>query len=152
MGQTFQEKQKSQLIKKFHLLLGRAELGNEAKYSMLSSYGVTSTKDLSVYELMELCGKVDAMANPHFSELDKQRKRVIASIGNYLKAMNRKSDIDTITAVACRASKVEVFNKIPLEKLRSIYNAFNYKRKILKEADTLVMMHTAANHDFTTIN
>ena len=41
------------------------------------------------------------------------------------------ANIDKIKATACRAAQTEYFNKIPLDKLRSLYNAFKYRAKDL---------------------
>lgn len=135
------DKQKTQLIKKFHALLGKAGIGNEEKLSLLSGYGVESSKDLTVYELTELCGKIDKMANPQAAEADKLRKRLIAAISSYRYAMGCASSIDEIKAIACRAALAENFNRISNEKLRSLYNAFTHMKNDLSKVREMTQEH-----------
>lgn len=135
------DKQKTQLIKKFHALLGKAGIGNEEKLSLLSGYGVESSKDLTVYELTELCGKIDKMANPEAAESDKLRKRLIAAISYYRQAMGCASSIDEIKAIACRAASAENFNRISNEKLRSLYNAFTHMKNDLSKVREMTQEH-----------
>lgn len=140
MKQSFMQTQKNHLVKKFHILLGKAGVDNEGKLSMLASYGVQSSKDLNVYELTELCGKLDLMVNPVLKEADVWRKRVIAAIGKYLETIGRdRNDLAVIMAIACRAAKAEDFNHIPLDRLRSIYNAFNQRVKDAKLPSELTL-------------
>lgn len=131
MATTFIDKQKNALIKKFHTLLTKGGIGNDQKLSMLSAYGVESSRDLTVYELTEICIKLDKIVNPEPSEMDKLRKRLIASIAAYRQAMGTPAGIDEIKAMACRAAKCENFNRISEDRLRSLYNAFNRMRKDL---------------------
>lgn len=135
------DKQKTQLIKKFHALLGKAGIGNDEKLSLLSGYGVESSKDLTVYELTELCGKIDKMANPQAAEADKLRKRLIAAISSYRYAMGCASSIDEIKAIACRAALAENFNRISNEKLRSLYNAFTHMKNDLSKVREMTQEH-----------
>jgi hypothetical protein len=137
MKTTFIEKQKTALIKKFHVLLGQAKIDNEQKLNLLSAYGAVSSKELNVYELTELCGILDKIVNPEAIELDKLRKRLIASIAGYRQAMGATTNIDEIKAIACRAAEVKNFNRISEQRLRSLYNAFNKMRKDLKNVKAL---------------
>ena len=133
MKQSFIEGQKTRLIKKFHTLLGQAGINNEGKLAMLAAYGVETSKDLNVYELTELCGRLDGMVNPAHRELDVWRKRLIGAIGKYLIAMGSDAqDMARIQAIACRAAKAEAFNRIPKDRLISLYNAFNKRTRDLK--------------------
>ena len=124
--QTLLDKQKTGLIKRFHTLLGKAGMDNEQKLAILAQYGVESSKDLSAYELLELCNKLDKMSNPQLIELDLWRKRLLAAVGGYLKAADVVADneIVLIKKVACIAAKKTEFNKIPLDRLKGLYNAF----------------------------
>lgn len=131
MAITFMEKQKNALLKKFHGLLAKGQMGNEDKLDLLSAYGVQSSKDLTVYELTELCGKLDRIINPQVAESDKLRKRLIATIFSYRQAMGSQPSMDEVKGIACRAAKVENFNRISDDRLRSLYNAFNRMKKDL---------------------
>ncbi|WP_320053947.1 phage protein GemA/Gp16 family protein [uncultured Acetobacteroides sp.] len=133
--QTVHEKY---LIKRLHTLFGRLGFDKESKREMLfENYGVTSSTDLTSKQLAELCDKLECELNPQKRELDKYRKRVIAAIGGWLTAMGRENDIKLIKSIACRAAETKAFNDIPLERLRSIYNAFIKKQKDLKFVDNL---------------
>lgn len=127
---------KAQLIKRFHTLLTKAGMDEFDKKSILSEFKVTSSKDLTVVELLEVCTALEKMVNPQLAEIDRLRKRVMASIGAYLREMGYSDNQDTIKSLACRASKCKSFNDIPMEKLRAVYNAFNhYKRAMVQVRD-----------------
>jgi hypothetical protein len=134
---TFEEKQINTLIKKFHTLLGRIGGGDNAKEAILHSYGVASSRDLSAEQLIQACNALDQTLNPKLAELDKHRKRLMASIGGWLCAMGISSDGAKIKAIACRAAKRDNFNDIPMEQLRSLYAAFNKKQTDLKNVGEL---------------
>ncbi len=147
---TFIEKQKNALIKKFHTLLSKGRIGNDQKLDMLSAYGVESTRDLTVYELTELCIKLDKAINPAPSELDTLRKRLIASIFQYRKSMGAAStSIDEVKAIACRAAEVTNFNRISEQRLRSLYNAFN---KMSRDLSNVREMTTDKIKELTSLN
>lgn len=150
MATTFTEKQKNALIKKFHTLLTRGGIGNSEKEAMLAGYGVESTRDLTVYELTELCIKTDRIVNPAQAESDKLRKRLIASISSYRHAMSGVyPPMEEIKAIACRAGKVDNFNRITDDRLRSLYNAFN---KMRKDLESVTQMTKERIHELTTMN
>ena len=144
MVTTFIEKEQKQQLKKFHTLLGKVGGGQDRKEAILQSYGVVSSKDLSVNELLEICDMLTMDANPKLKELDTWRKRVIASISAYHKttevdifqksdeectAFERDQRIRYAKGTAKNASGGKDFNEIPLEQLREIYNNFLKKRK-----------------------
>jgi len=132
MATTTIEKTKANLIKRFHTLLTKTGMDDFDKQSILSEFGVTSSKDLTIVELLESCNALEKMANPQLAELDKLRKRVIASIGDYLRVMNETESIEKIKFIACRAAKEKNFNNISATKLRALYNAFNeYKKRMV---------------------
>ncbi|MDR1370919.1 MAG: hypothetical protein LBJ72_12480 [Dysgonamonadaceae bacterium] len=137
--QTLIETEQKRLIKKFHAMLGKAKIGTEGKEAILSSYRVESTKDLTVAQLIEACNAIDMYIKPELATLDGFRKRLIASIGGWLRAMNRTENIQIIKAIACRAAQVKTFNEIPLERLRSLYSAFNKKKKDLAMVEELTL-------------
>lgn len=140
MATTFLDRQKNALLKKLHVLAGKAGMNDDAYRAFLwNNYKVSTSKALNAYELMEACNVLDKMSNPKAAELDRWRKRVIASIGGYLRMLGAGgNDIEKIKSIACRASECEYFNKITLEKLRSVYYAFRNKQKIAVKADEVV--------------
>ena len=146
--ETLIDKEQKRLIKKFHTLLGRANIGNDGKEAILSGYNVGSTKDLSVHQLIEVCNAIEIHANPKMAELNHYRRRLMGAIGGWLRMMSKPGGIDRIKAIACRASGREQFNDIPLEQLRSLYAAFYKKQKDLQNVELL----TAEYIDLLTIN
>jgi hypothetical protein len=135
------EKTKNALIKKFHTLIREKGICPETKELILEQYGVQSTKDLRINELIEVC---DYIANGQKATEDKWRKSLIASIFGWLKKMNRTdANMDMVKAIACRAAGAAKFNEIPLERLRSLYYAFSKKARDLD----LVSEITAAEID-----
>ena len=140
MATTFMDKQANALIKKLHTLTGKAGMNDEAYRAFLyDNYKVNSSKELNAYELLEACNALDKMSNPKAAEIDQQRKRVIASIGGYLRTIGAGgNDIEKIKRIACRASECEYFNQIPMEKLRSVYYTFKNKQKVAAKADEVV--------------
>ena len=134
--QTTLETTRKKLLKRFHTLLHVAGIDTDGKAVILQQYGVESSTQLSVYELMEIINNIETRTNVNYQLQDKWRKRVIAVVSNYLKAMgSRKTrDIDYIKTIATRAAKVDEFNKIPAERLKSLYNAFNQRIKDVEAA------------------
>jgi hypothetical protein len=60
-------------------------------------------------------------------ELDKARKRLIAVLFSFLKDNDKKPTMQYVKAVACKAAKVDAFNAIPLNQLKSLYRIFGMK-------------------------
>jgi len=134
--QTLMDKTKTGLIKRFHTLLGKLNMDNEQKLEILAQYGVESSKDMNTYELLELCNRLDKQTNPKLQELDNARKRLLASIFSWRKAMGCSANINEVKAIACRAADADDFNKISVERLKSLYYAFGKKVKDLEKATT----------------
>lgn len=134
---TYIDKKKNALLREYHALLVKAGIDDDGKMALLSSYGVESGKDLNAYELMELCGTLYSLANPTLAELDKWRKRLLGAIGGYLRAMGKESDMVAIKAVACRAARSASLNAIPLDRLKSLYNAFSHRSRDIKVVSTI---------------
>jgi len=145
---TLIEKQKTGLIKKYHTLCGQIGMSKEDREFMLATnYGVFSSLDLEYNDLLQLCNRLEMEANPQLMKLDQARKRTMASIGAWLRAMNKQENLNIIKGIACRASKKDNFNDIPLEQLRSLYAAFNKKRKDLE----MVEFMTAEQIEFLSL-
>jgi hypothetical protein len=125
------------LIKRFHTLLGKHKISNDAKAGMLAAFGVESSTELDVAQLAELCDAIENMVDKEVHDLDLARKRLIASIFGWRKSMGAPAtEMDLVKAIACRAAGVPEgyalcirFNSIPGEKLRSLYNAFGKMSK-----------------------
>ena len=137
--QTTKDILQKQLLCKFHTLCAKAGLESYEKREMMSSYNVESSTELSVNELIELCAKLEETLNPKIPEMDVWRKRLMASIGGWLRAMNFDENAQKIKSIACRAAKKERFNNIPLEQLRSLYYAFKKKKDDLEMVDVMTV-------------
>ena len=130
--QTTIDKQKNALIKRFHTLIGKAGISPENKEIILAQYGVGSSKDLTVTELIEVCNAIDYQVNPALAQTDRWRKRLIAAIYGWLKKMGKhEANIELVKAIACRAASVDRYNQIAPDRLRSLYYAFSRKSKDL---------------------
>ena len=129
------EKSRKTFLRKFHTICTKMDIEESAKRAMIESYGVTSSRDLDAHQLMDLINKLEGIQRPQLIDLDKYRKRLIAAIFAWRKATSNDSNINEVKAIACRAAGVDNFNRIPLERLRSLYNAFVNKTKDLKFVD-----------------
>lgn len=116
------------LVKQYHTLCTRLGKTKNDKIAILDSYGVESSKDLSINELYEVCRILEKELNPNVAELDKWRKRVLGVIGAYQRDVNKPDDLDYIKGMACRAAGSKRFNQIPKSRLIGIYNEFNNQR------------------------
>ncbi len=140
---------RGQLNRKYHYLLKDLGINEDQKLALLSSWGVSSSTELSDEKLYELTlwlglkqkerfskAKAQEQAK-HRDELDLWRKRVIASIGAWLKLTNQPDSIGYIKATACQGAEVRNFNKIGISKLRSLYNEFGNKNRVQKAVKSL---------------
>lgn len=119
------------LLKKYHTLCSVLGLSTAEKQAIAESYGVESSRDIDTHDLVNICAKLSAQANAKSGagDMDKLRKRVMASIGRYLKQSGKASNASMIKAIACRATGHDDFNKIPRERLRNLIGLFNNKVK-----------------------
>lgn len=128
------------LLKKYHTLAGQLGMTDEEKRALLAQYKVQSSVDLSQHELVDVCACLsrEIERRDGHQSMDALRKRLIAVVGKYLKACG-KSDvtISYIKATACRAAGIREFNRIPRERLRSLYGAFMLKLKDIKRVEAM---------------
>ena len=152
---TMEITQKS-LIRRFHTLLSKYKISNDAKMAMLAGCGAESSTELGVTELLALCEAIEKQFTPGADELDKLRKRLMASIYGWRKAMGCPTTANEVKAIACRAADVPEgysvdirFNTIPKEKLNSLYSAFSKKSKdisiVSEMTDELITKLTILN-------
>lgn len=147
---TITETTQRNLIKKFHTLLSKHGISNDAKYAMIAGFGQESSKNLTVAQLASLCDAIEQKAAPaelsaEAKELDKLRKQLMASIYGWRRAMGAdKTSEEMVKGIACRAAGVPEgyaintrFNSIGKERLRSLYNAFVHKQKDLANVTEL---------------
>lgn len=129
-----QEAYRKNLIKRLHAAKTEIGLTDDQYRAMLSGFGVESSKQLSIDELIKAIELLQTR-NP---DDDKWRKRCIAAIGAYLRVTNRKENTDLIKGIACKASGYANFNKIPTSRLRDIYYEFTRKAKLTANITKMV--------------
>ena len=133
------EKEKKRLVKRFHTLLGKAGIDDDGKRDILSAYGVKSSLDLDCRGLMEVCDRLTTLTTPGLAEADRWRKRVMAAIFSYCREMKREVTVNEVKPIACRAAGTKSFNRIPVDRLRSLYNAFKQRTKDLQTVDRMTV-------------
>lgn len=124
MKQTIMDKQQKWLLKRFHTACTRLGMSVDEKMELLAAYGVESSADLDSDDLVKICFELEKRLDPAMAELDKWRKRVMASIGGYLEMIDKEQTPELIKGMACRSTKYTEFNSIPLERLKNVYFAF----------------------------
>lgn len=126
------------LLKKYHTLAGQLGMTDEDKRAFLSQFGVESSVELSQHQLVDACACLsrEIERRDGHQSMDALRKRLIAAIGKYLKACGKSEvNISYIKGVACRSCGIREFNRIPRERLRSLYGAFSIKLKDIKKIE-----------------
>ena len=75
------------LLKKFHTLCSVLGLSEDQKSTLLQSWGVESSRDLSQHQLIDICAKLSEQVNHKdgTASLDKLRKQLIAAIVCWLR-------------------------------------------------------------------
>lgn len=135
--------EKNKLLAKLHVLKAQLGLDENSYTAFLSSFGVSSAKELPTEQLVRAVLVLEKQLNPDINAIDPVadawRKRVMASIGAWLKNSGLESDAAHIKAVACRAAGIGQggFNKIPVSRLRNIYYEFKRKREDSARIDTI---------------
>lgn len=118
------------LLKKFHTLCSLLGMTDDEKRALIEGYGVESSRDIDTHDLVDICGTLSAQVNEkQGNDIDKLRKRCMASIGAWLRSEGKYQSADIIKGIACRATGYEEFNKIPRERLRNLIATFNNKVK-----------------------
>lgn len=128
------------LIKKYHTLAGQLGMTDEDKRALLAQYNVESSRDLSQHQLIDVCACLARELDKRDGRdsMDALRKRLIAVVSKYLTACGKFNvDIAYIKATACRAAEIKEFNRIPRERLRSLYGAFALKLKDIKRVEAM---------------
>lgn len=113
---------KTKLIRRFFAICEVSGTNKEMQTRIINSYGVESISGLTEEQIEKVCIELQRIPNIW-------RKRVIASIGGWLSVTHQEKDIDYIKAIACRSSKHDDFNHIPVSRLRDIYNEYLHKQE-----------------------
>ncbi len=135
----------AQKIKELHILLNQCNISESDKEAIYSSYGVTSSKDMNVVQLGEICDKLHELLQKDGKEPKPSRRKTPlqqaqtcckVAIGKLLAKQGKIKasgwgivEWHLITRTACRAAGVESFEQIPLGKLRGITYEFNNQAK-----------------------
>lgn len=126
------------LLKKYHTLAGQLGMTDEDKRAFLSQFGVGSSVDLSQHQLVDACACLsrEIERRDGHQSMDALRKRLIAVIGKFLKLCGKGDvTISYIKGVACRSCGIREFNRIPRERLRSLYGAYINKIKDINNVE-----------------
>ena len=126
------------LLKKYHTLAGQLGMTDEEKRALLAQYKVKSSVDLSQHELVDVCACLsrEIERRDGHQSMDALRKRLIAVIGKFLKLCGKGDvTISYIKGVACRSCGIREFNRIPRERLRSLYGAYINKIKDINNVE-----------------
>lgn len=126
------------LIKKYHALCRELRMSDDERRTMLeSNYQVESSRDLTQHQLVDVCAHLarELERRGGKESLDTLRKRLIAVIAKYLVVYGLESNISIIKATACRAAKVDNFNKISRSQLQALYGAFRLKVSAVQKVD-----------------
>lgn len=126
------------LVKKYHTLAGQLGMTDEDKRAFLSQFGVGSSVDLSQHQLVDACACLsrEIERRDGHQSMDALRKRLIAVIGKFLKLCGKGDvTISYIKGVACRSCGIREFNRIPRERLRSLYGAYINKIKDINNVE-----------------
>ena len=126
------------LVKKYHTLAWQLGMTTEERRALLAQYNVESSVDLSQHELIDVCACLARELDKRDGRdsMDALRKRLIAVIGKFLAMCGKREvTISYIKATACRSCGIREFNRIPRERLRSLYGAFSIKLKDIKTVE-----------------
>ena len=138
------------LLRKFHTLCGRLGMTEAEKRAIVESYGVESSVDIDTHDLIDICAALSSRFDGGSKEkLDKLRKRVMASIGGYLRKIGKESNSDLIKSIACRSTGYDAFNNIPASRLQNIYCLFLKKQKDIEAAENIAIELLTRNYTIT---
>ena len=127
---TLMDQQQRLLLKNFTHCVGRQELTTTKSAQWWRVSDTTVAGSYLYQELVTLCNNLTLSMRPDLVQLDKYRKRLIRSIFAWREALGEKATMNYVKAIACQAARLKKgFNSIPLERLRSLYNAFPTKKR-----------------------
>lgn len=124
--------EKKQLIKRWHSILNSLGIDNTTKQILLAQYGVSSSTELEVWQLKQLCNSLQK-DDPR----DAARKRLLKILKDWAQLKGIREDIEYLKGIAERAASNMSFNRISLSRLNSLYNAFLQQSKDIRTAKQL---------------
>ena len=135
-------------LKQLMTILSIQKVSDEDRAQLVCSWTkgrTTSTRELTAKEMQDI---VDKLQNAEQSNPDIWRKRVMAAIYGFLGKMNKEATPELVKGIACRAAKVQDFNKIPTQRLISLYTAFTNMQKDLNFAKKMVESFTLDSQNY----
>lgn len=126
------------------MLRGAAGMTQDEYETLLGSYGVESSKELEEWQLEKLCAFIEKSRRGAGADKEKQRKRLLAAVCAFCEdtvgkweVMDAKARIWYAKGVACRAAGMEAcdsrgrdnFNRMSLERLKSLTYAFQKRKR-----------------------
>jgi len=118
------DKRKNGFIKKYHVLVRDAKISDDDKLVLLANWKVTSSKDLNVDQLIQVCEFLEKMVDPEKAELEKWRDWVRTCVKAYGKVMGANYSNEYAEGIVCAATNIDNFNNISKKRLQGIYNQF----------------------------
>jgi len=115
---------KNKLIKKYHVLIGKTGMNDDDKRTLLSQWDVTSSKEMSIDQLLQLCNLLEKFTSPEDSELVKWQKWSRDMVKSYGKSLGVNYTDGYAEAIICRSTGKNSFNSISKNRLVGIYNQF----------------------------
>lgn len=135
-------------LKQLMTILSMQKVSDEDRAQLICSWTkgrTTSARELTPKEMQDI---VDKLQNAEQSNPDVWRKRVMAAIYGFLSKMNKEATPELVKGIACRAAKIEDFNKIPVQRLVSLYTAFTNMQKDLNFAKKMVESFTLDSQSY----
>ena len=133
--------------RKFYGLLSQMPGGvpvEELKEIWVSNFTngrTASAQEMSNSEFALMIGAIEDQIkenDPKWIRDNAARHRLIGVIRAWRRSRNASEDIKIVKAIACRAAKAKNFNKIPYNKLNSLYGEWNNKYAISEEVSAIV--------------
>lgn len=143
MNATIKDNRKA-LIKRLHTLRGAVGMTQDQYDALLDSYEVESSRDMTEAQLEGACRFLQSLANEKRPDPDQARKRLLAAACQMLEktvngwdGWNQERRMEYAKTVVCRAAERERydshgrdnFNRIPMERMRSLTYAFGKRCK-----------------------
>lgn len=140
-------KKRNKLLAKYHIVCQQLGMTDDERWAYLEgNYGVSSSRELTDSQLADA---IDTLLRVQQADANIWRRRVMAAIGAYLRRLNIFENAEIIKAIACRAANATNFNKIPLSKLRAIYNEFSKQNRTSEECKNIKAL---IEHEIATLN
>ena len=135
-------------LKQLMTILSYQKVSDEDRAQLVCSWTkgrTTSARELTPAEMSEIVAKLQQAER---DSADIWRKRVIAAVYGFLKKRNKEANPDIVKGIACRAAKAKDFNKIPVQRLVSLYTAFTNMQKDLNFAKIMVESFTIESQNY----